>query len=152
MVSPKVHPFHIGQELRGPHLADRRTCPPWQLLPGPGPAAGLVCTQQSKKVFFMLLTCWKGYRHPPLPHLQLCFPASEEQIHEVTPGICLGEGDVKAGVCHRSDPLLVAQTITDPQQMLRVRHKYISGCTWSSRPAILTLFPFLLRSPVGRLA
>lgn len=144
MVSPKVHPFHIGQ--------DERTCPPWQLPPGPGPAAGLVCTQQSKKVFFMLLTCWKGYRHLPLPHLQLCFPASEEQIHEVTPGICLGEGDVKAGVCHRSDPLLVAQTITDSHQMLRVRHKYISGCTWSSRPAILTLFPFLLRSPVGRLA
>lgn len=144
MVSPKVHPFHIGQ--------DERTCPPWQLPPGPGPAAGLVCTQQSKKVFFMLLTCWKGYRHLPLSHLQPCFPASEEQIHEVTPDICLGEGDVKAGVCHRSDPLLVAQTITDPHQMLHVRHKHISGCTWSSRPAILTLFPFLLRSPVGRLA
>lgn len=49
LVSPKVHPFHTGQELRGPHLVDARTCPPWQLPPGPGSVTGLVCTQPSKR-------------------------------------------------------------------------------------------------------
>lgn len=44
LVSPKVHPFHAGQELRGPHLMNRRTCPPWQTPPGAGFTTGSVCT------------------------------------------------------------------------------------------------------------
>jgi len=93
MVSPKTHPFHVGQELSGPHLRNRRTRPRWQTPPGTDSTTGPVCTQGGERAFghpssctcFMLLTCCKQQRHLPLSNLQMCFSASssEEQTHEV---------------------------------------------------------------------
>lgn len=107
-------------------------------------------TTPSSYAFFMLLTCWKQQRHLPLPHLQMCFSpsSSEEQTREVyrgvTPGLRLGEYDVRDEFCNLNDPgsptnLLVARDGANPHQMLCPRHRYILGCTWSSEPAKLSM-------------
>lgn len=83
LVSSKVHPLHVGQELRGCHVMATRTFPSWHIPPFSGSDTVPVFTQQGQRalgswLFSTFPMCWKWKSHLPLLHLQLCFSGSVE--------------------------------------------------------------------------